>query len=251
MPAATSIDQVIDQLDEIVETCRKRSSRLGYFAALYRRVTVKVKQAIAAGRYEDGPRMECLDVLFANRYIDAFHAWGAGRPVTGAWRAAFEAESRWEPLILQHLLAGMNAHINLDLGIAAAECAPGNAITAMAADFRAINDLLFELNQKVEDQVSVVSPWMGLLDTIGGRTEDAVVEFSIAKARALAWNTALDLAPMSPAEREAHIARLDNFVETLGRLVLRPPPVTRAGLLVIRMREASDAGRVLDMLTEP
>ncbi|HEY3442638.1 MAG TPA: DUF5995 family protein [Paludibaculum sp.] len=250
MPAATSIDQVLDQLDAIIVTCRRRSSRLGYFAALYRRVTAKVKQAIAAGRFENGPRMECMDVIFANRYIDAFHSWGASRPVTGAWRAAFEAESRWEPIILQHLLAGMKAHINLDLGIAAAECAPGDAISKLAGDFQRINDLLFELTQKAEDEISVVSPWIGLLDTVGGRTEDAVVEFSIAKARALAWNTALDLAPMSPVEREAYIARLDNFVETLGRLVLRPPPMTRAGLLVIRMRETSDARRVLDMLTE-
>ena len=98
-------------------------------------------------------------------------------------------------IILQHLLAGMNAHINLDLGIAAVEAAPGDAIHDLAADFRAINNLLFELTQKVEDGVLVVSPWIGLLDTIGGRTGDAVIEFSIAKARALAWNTALDLAP--------------------------------------------------------
>ncbi len=246
---ATTIDEVLDQLDGIIETCRARSSRAGYFAALYRKVTAQVKYAILAGRFEDGPRMECVDVAFANRYIDAFHEWIAGRPVTGAWRAAFVAEGWWSPIILQHLLAGMNAHINLDLGIAAAECAPGDEIHSLAADFREINNLLFELIEKVQDELSVVSPWIGLLDTLGGRTDDAVIKFSIAKARALAWNTALDLAPMSAEERSARIVRLDNFVETLGRLVLSPPPLTRAGLLVIRGRETSDARRVLDVLT--
>jgi hypothetical protein len=250
MPA-TSIGQVLHQLDAIIERSVARSSRLGYFPALYRKVTASVKHAILAGRFEDGARMERLDVVFANRYIDAFHAWSAGRPVTGAWRAAFEAENRWSPIILQHLLAGMNAHINLDLGIAAAEASPGDAIHGLAADFREINNLLFELIEKVQDEISVVSPWIGLLDTLGGRTEDALIEFSIAKARALAWKTALDLAPLSAAERSARIVPLDNFVETLGRLVLKPPPLTRAGLLVIRGRETSDARRVLDVLTAP
>jgi len=195
--------------------------------------------------------MERLYVTFANRYIDAFHNWSCDRPVTGAWRAAFEAEGRWRPIVLQHLLAGMNAHINLDLGIAAAEASPGDSIHVMAADFRRVNNLLFELIERVEDEISVVSPWIGLLDTVGGRTENAVVGFSIPKARALSWKTALDLAPMSGEERDAHIVRLDNFVEALGRRVLWPQPMTRAGLLVIRTRETSDARSVLEMLTSP
>ena len=71
MPA-TTIDQVLDQLDEIIEIARARSSRLGYFPALYRKVTARVRDAILAGRFEDGRRMEHMDVVFANRYIDAF-----------------------------------------------------------------------------------------------------------------------------------------------------------------------------------
>lgn len=119
----------------------------------------------------------------------------------------------------------MNAHINLDLGIAAADCAPGAAIFDLAADFSEINSLLFELIEQVEGEVSMVSPWIGLLNTIGGRSGDAVIEFSIATARELAWHTALDLAQVNAREREAQIV-LDDFVETLGRLVLRPPPAT-------------------------
>ncbi len=248
---ATNIDQVLDQLDEVIAISRARSSRLGYFAALYRRVTAGVKDTIAAGGFEDGPRMELLDVAFANRYLDAYQSWSAGRPVTGAWRAAFEAEHSWSPIILQHLLAGMNAHINLDLGIAAAEVAPGADIHDLAADFNSINNLLANMIQKVEDQLSVVSPWFDMLDTLGGRTEDAVVKFSIAKARALAWKTAQELAPMNATQKAARIAHLDSFVEALGRLVLGPPPLMRARLMIVRAREWSDAGRVLDVLTAP
>lgn len=65
-PAAT-IDQVIARLDTAIDRARRENSRLGFFACLYRQVTVRVSEGIAAGRFQDGPRMERLDVIFANR----------------------------------------------------------------------------------------------------------------------------------------------------------------------------------------
>lgn len=46
----------------------------GYFAALYRKVTSRAKQGIADNEFEDGSRMEKLDVIFANPYINAYMA---------------------------------------------------------------------------------------------------------------------------------------------------------------------------------
>ena len=79
---AQTIDDVIDQLDDIILWAKVSTSRLGYFAALYRRVTIKVKQGIADGLFTDGKRMEHLDVVFANRYLDAFSAYRAGTQTT-------------------------------------------------------------------------------------------------------------------------------------------------------------------------
>ncbi len=44
---ATSIDEVIVQLTAIIEWSKQNDSRIGYFAALYRKVTVQVKKGIA------------------------------------------------------------------------------------------------------------------------------------------------------------------------------------------------------------
>ena len=41
---AQTIDDVIKQLDDIILWAKANKNRLGYFAALYRRVTVRVKQ---------------------------------------------------------------------------------------------------------------------------------------------------------------------------------------------------------------
>ena len=59
--AAENIDQVIEQLDEIIDVARAEESRLGYFAALYRKVTIQVKKGIGENFFEDGARMERLD----------------------------------------------------------------------------------------------------------------------------------------------------------------------------------------------
>ena len=121
---ATAIDQVIAQLGDVIDRSLRERSRLGFFAALYRKVTIKVKEGIAAGRFDDGPRMERLDVTFANRYLEALARFRNGQPPTPCWLLSFETAATWAPIILQHLLLGMNAHINFDLGIAAATTCP-------------------------------------------------------------------------------------------------------------------------------
>lgn len=70
-PEPTTIDGVVQVLDDIIDECVRKQSRLGYFPALYRRVTVGIRRRIDEGTYVDGRRMERLDVRFAQRYIDA------------------------------------------------------------------------------------------------------------------------------------------------------------------------------------
>jgi len=41
--SAKTIDQVFQQLDDIIDRTKRDKSRLGYFAALYRKVTLKIK----------------------------------------------------------------------------------------------------------------------------------------------------------------------------------------------------------------
>ncbi|MGB1277620.1 MAG: DUF5995 family protein, partial [Nannocystaceae bacterium] len=60
MPTVQTIDDVLEALDDILVDARRDKSRNGYFAALYRKVTVRVKQGIEAGEYDDGPRMAAL-----------------------------------------------------------------------------------------------------------------------------------------------------------------------------------------------
>jgi hypothetical protein len=69
--ALTTIDEVISAMDGIIQRAWDEKSRTGYFAALYRRVTRAVRDGVSRGRFQNGPLMEQLDVVFASRYLDA------------------------------------------------------------------------------------------------------------------------------------------------------------------------------------
>lgn len=236
MPAAETIDQVIAQLDRIIAEARRESSRLGYFPALYRKVTIRVKQGIASGEFEDGPRMERLDVIFANRYIEAIDAHRGGARASASWELSFEASRSWRPLVVQHLLLGMNAHINLDLGVAAAETAPGAELPGLYDDFCKINVVLASLVDEVKAELGQVWRPLPWLDRMSGSIEDVCVNFSMTKARDAAWSFAQELADMAREEQLDAIARRDRWTAGFGRYVWRPP-VGALALLLIRLGE--------------
>ncbi|MDX1636769.1 MAG: DUF5995 family protein [Balneolaceae bacterium] len=247
----TTIDDVLDELDAIVETAIAEDSPLGIFAYVYRRTTSKVAEAIGQGRFEDAERMERFDVAFARLYINAFHRHRAGKPVAYAWEVAFNAAGKpdCDAIIMQHLLLGMNAHINLDLGMAAAEIAPGRQIRTLENDFMLVNELLAELVDEVQQRIGRVSPLMFLLDWIGERTDEAVVNFSIEKARGYAWKCAQNLAHAEPGERGDMISEIDEEIAGLGNLVAHPPGFLLPNVLsVIRLFEVKHVGEVIERL---
>ena len=247
MPAET-IDQVIQQLDDIIDWSIRNDSRLGYFAALYRKVTLQVKSGITDGFFEDAERMERLDVIFANRYLEAFEQNQRNIAATRSWQLAFEAANSWWPIVLQHLLLGMNAHINLDLGIAAAHTSPGRAIHALEADFNKINEILASLVEGVQRELAQVWPMLRLLDFIGGKTDEAVVNFSIEKARDHAWRVAEDLAPLAPSDQKFKIDALDRGIAAVGRLIRHPGIIIGTVNKIVRVGERGSVPKIIDML---
>ena len=246
-----TIDQVLHVLDEIVDWSWQQKSRLGYFAALYRRVTQAVKQGIDQGKFQNGPLMERLDVTFANRYLHAFEQFRSGALPTMSWQLAFRSASAWYPLIVQQLLIGINAHINLDLGIAAATVAPGNQLAGLKADFGQINAVLSGEVETVEKEMAEVSPLIGLLEKFSLRTDTVIINFSIEVARDMAWSEATRLAETPSEQLPAAVHDLDLRTKLFGELVISPPLLIKLKLLPIRLFESGNVRRVIDVLASP
>ena len=248
MLPANNIQEVIDRLDEIIAWSKLHHSPMGYFAMLYRRMTVAVRDGIKAHLFEDGARMELLDTSFANRYLQAWNAYTQQQRCTNAWYTTFEACNNNKLVVVQHLLAGVNAHINLDLGIAAAVIAPGEKIFALQGDFDKINDVIAGINQDVQESLCRI--WLPLksLENMTGNQQDAVLNFSIATARKTAWANALALA-FIPADMAAtHINTIDAAVVTIANRIIHPGTITSMLLLPVRQMENTDVSRNIDLL---
>lgn len=207
MPAH-HIDEVVQNLDRIINHSIANESRLGYFPALYRKVTLRVARGISQGQFEDCSRMERLDVLFANRYLEAFELYLQAKAVPASWQLAFDAAAEWWPIVLQHLLLGINAPINLDLAVAAAATSPGPVLPALKNDFNRINSILAARVDDVKEELTAVWPLLGLIDRVSGRSEDVLINFSMTKALDCAWQAAERLAAASPAEHDSLVKQL-------------------------------------------
>jgi hypothetical protein len=245
---ANDIGEVLAFLDEIIADARVQNSRLGFFPALYRQVTLEVERGIEKGFFDNGPRMERFDTLFANRYFAALDAWQSGGTPTRSWKVAFTAMEDPNKIILQDLLVGMNAHINLDLGIVAAQICPGDDIQTLHGDFFKINQVLASLVQAVEVVIGRFSPLISVLDKLGGRDEAEALNFSMDVARQDAWNHAVILAHQPPVLQALTIDAIDGKTSFLGKLIANPPGLAGKAVELIHMMESTDVPVIIDAL---
>lgn len=246
--AVRTFDDVIDRLDAIIKHAEDDGDRIGYFAALYRKFTMGVRDAARSGEFLDGGRMERFDVTFANRYFDALDAYRSGRTLTRTWELSFEACKDERPSILQHLYAGLAAHQLLDLGIAAAEIAPGPRIGDLREDFEHINQIVSRLTREVDLVIGALSPWIGRIERFAGPQYAAFNKLGIAYARDLAWRVALDLAKLEPAARGPRIARVDGHSATIAGTLLRPPLPLSLVARAVRRSEPDDPRAIIRQL---
>lgn len=245
-----SIDQVISRLDAIMQDCIREKIKAGYFTALYHKVTCKVKEALVNGEFEDAERMEKLDTIFAGRYIEAWEGWRAGKPISQSWSVAFSEAKKPLALVLQHMMLGVNAHINLDLGIAAAETSRSGDIHSMRRDFVRINAILNAVLLDVLKDLQRVSPLSSLLGLHSRNQQSMLINFTIEVARDGAWCFAEDLWHLPEGEWPAAIAERDGEIFGLGQNMAEMKGLLKLTAIAIRIFEWNNAAKVINTLRE-
>jgi hypothetical protein len=243
-----TIDEVLEQLDGIIAESKRTNDPLGFFAYIYRRTTAQIKLAIIDKKFEDSARMEKFDVLFANKYLNAYSDYHNGLAVCGPWASAFDAKKE-KITILQHIILGMNAHINYDLGMSAAEFSEGGQIESLKNDFMLVNDVLASLVDELQVKVGRVSRLMFLLDWIGKRNDEVVMDFSMEKARKQAWNFAVAMSVLEGKAKQGMIDEVDGVIGKLGDTVKHPPgKVLAYTIKIISFFEEKDVRKVIARL---
>jgi Family of unknown function (DUF5995) len=246
-----TIDDVIAAIEGIVAWSIGNASRLGYFAALYKKITLAIKTAIGEGGFENGPRMERLDVVFASRYFAALNGFlhpGAYPQPSHSWRVAFDGAAEAQPIIVQQMLAGVNAHIDLDLGIAASQIAPGKQIDSLHTDFDRVNAVLASQVRGVVDQIGSLSPVLADIYHVLMQYEIDLISRGLVIFRDSAWRFARLLACEPSFAQHPTIMVKDLEVAKLGALIFHPPELIAGFVAVVGARESRDVVHNIQVL---
>lgn len=252
-PETCSISEVIDQLGRIIDWAEAENSCLGYFPALYQAVTIRVEQGIKLRRFADGGGMERLDVVFANRYFEALDQYLRGEKPTESWRIAFDQHQKNELIVLQDLLLGINAHINLDLGLATAKIAQERgSLEKVEEDFLEINKLLREMTNQVQRRLNGFSLIWKSVDFMMGKTDELLANFSLKKARQYAWKLAEEAFTQAEPYAPHFVRQQDQEALQFSQLILKPPSIPlRGGLKIMAKITFNEARTVIQELRKP
>lgn len=243
-----TIEEVLIKLDEIILWSKENKSPLGYFACTYRATTAQVLRNIELRKFEDNPRMVRMDVDFALRYIDAWDAYQKKQRCTNSWYLTFEAAKNDKLLILHHIFLGMNAHINLDLGISAAAVMPYRKINPLKKDFGKINSVIASINQNVQEKLNEIFYPIELLDKISNGKDNAVLDFAISRAREASWTTAVINSNTPKFLRESVIDIVDYATAKVATQILHPKLISSKTITDLRNCESQDIVKNIEIL---
>jgi Family of unknown function (DUF5995) len=159
-------------------------------------------------------------------YVEALRAYEEGdmERVPRAWRVAFDLGAAGEGLVIQHLVLGINAHVNHDLPIALANMGVDPNRPRRYDDHTSVNVVLGATLDALQGNVErLYSPVLKLLDNLLGRWDD---EFSFAivkNARENAWQACLQLVEaQNEEEYQQARQRVNEASGELAEIIARP-----------------------------
>ena len=224
--SAKTINEVVARLQEL-DRSLPASDGVRWFNRLYLEVTLAVREYCRQGLPKAPPFLEQLDVLFGNKFFDAFDAAASGGRVPACWAPLFEARHDRRIAPLQFALAGMNAHIGHDLAIGVVETCQALNVTPTEGcpehlDYNAVNSILGKTEAQVKQWL--LTGAIKELDHVVAPVDDAAAIWSIERARDAAWIRAEVLWHIRDHQTitDAYLASLDATVGMEGRALLLP-----------------------------
>jgi hypothetical protein len=207
------IDALIERMQEILEPMVAANDPKRIFHATYLRTTIAVAEEIKRpGGFADPKWTERWDVAFADLYLEALEKSRAGEQPSRPWAVAFGAQ-RGLP-VLNHLLLGMNAHINYDLPqallavITDEEFDNAELIARREADHKAIDDILAARVSAEGDELGTIVGPGSRLDRLLKPLNQGGTRRFLREARQKVWANAISLSQARRTGAEAYAARL-------------------------------------------
>jgi len=189
-------------MQQLIDGWEAPGDRRAIFLACYAMMTRNMLSAVESGQFEDGEWVYTLLNRFADYYFDALNAYDQAQPAAPAvWKLTFDAARRPQIHVLQHLILGVNAHINYDLVFVIHELLnavwstlPPALAQSRYRDHCRVNEIIYRTIDSVQDQiVERYSPSMSLVDAALLRADEWLLGRLIRGWREQVWQDATRL----------------------------------------------------------
>lgn len=225
--AFLTVKQVESALEQFEMWCIKNNDLRGVFATAYLQITTAIAEELSRKSFNDNEWSALYLIRFANLYREALLNYEKKdhQLVPKSWKLAFDLAGENEGFIIQHLLLGINAHINHDLALALNDVGIDSKREEKYQDHTEINIILEKATNDLKQGIAEkYAPILVRLDRGLGSIDDDVTAFSIPKAREHAWAMAVALA-VSRSDIEKNILQtsLDEQSAVVARLILASP----------------------------
>ena len=124
----------------------------------------------------------------------------------------------------------------------------GINIELLKKDFDNINNVIGDLINEVQDELSVINKTMNFIDKVCNDKDEAVANFSIGIARREAWSCAVELSGLPITEHNHYNANTDSTITLLAEKIIKPGFRTEILLWMIKLFEQRDIRKTIGIL---
>jgi hypothetical protein len=216
MKPATQPPPVLSRMQSLLNQWEPLADCRAIFLSCYSRMTRNMLYSLEKGQFNDPAWVNDLLEHFASYYFDALDAY-TDSPVASpaVWLHTFNATTDPRTRPVQHLLLGVNAHINYDLVLALIDVLEPewpdlteNQRLQRYDDHCQINEIIASTIDEVQDEVlEHYSPAMELIDRAFGRLDEFLIARLISGWRDQVWQQVLQWFEISSPEQQGSLLR--------------------------------------------
>lgn len=221
---------VTERMASLINDWEQTADRRAIFLRCYLLMTRNMLAAVDGGIFHDCAWVHGLLHRFADYYFDALVAYEQEAAQTPAvWQHVHDVAAAKEAQVLQHLLLGVNAHINYDLVLTLVETLEPEWAQLTAAersrryaDHCRVNDIIGATVDAVQDDViETEAPEMDLVDVLLGPVDEWLISTLITRWRDEVWEHALEmLARPDAQQRERKRLQIEARTQRRARAIL-------------------------------
>lgn len=220
--------QLTERMQAFIDQWSAIGDHRAIFLACYLRMTENMLTAVERGVFHDPAWVNRLIGDFADYYFVALAAWEQENGGPLVWQHAFASAARHHATIVQHLLLGVNAHINYDLILVLddllrpewSRLSDGKR-QERRADYDKVNHVIAQTIDRVQDEV--IAPYaraMRVIDVAFGPLDEWCTAHLIRNWRNDVWQQALQTLALTGSEERAAMHRqIDEVATRRARLL--------------------------------